>query len=149
MGASLNGTARAMQVNPVAPSFRVGKPKAARLAMNCPDEAITGNPSIQPGDSTLALIDEAFVYLDWKHDYIASVIGVSAPLFSRAMRGVDGKKFDATWLSKLPAEFWPAFVHVASKKHHITEASRQQVILDAICGHLGTMKTLIQTVVSA
>jgi hypothetical protein len=149
MSRSVASAARAIQVNPVASGFPVGKPKAARLALDCPDGATVGKTSIQPGDSTLALIDEAFVYLGWKHDYVASVIGVSAPLFSRAMRGVDGKKFDATWLSKLPSEFWPAFVHVASKKHHVTEASRQQVILDAICGHLGTMKTLVQTVVSA
>ena len=99
------------------------------------------------GDPTLALIDETLVYLGWKHDYVATVIGVSAPLFSRAMRQLDGKKFDATWFSKLPAEFWPAFVYVVSKKFGITQASREELLLDVICGHLDSMKSLVQRVV--
>ena len=132
--------------NAVAPSYRPEKPKAARIAPDCQIPAIDGK-AFQPGDPTLALIDETFVYLGWKHDAVAAFIGVSAPLFSRAMRGVDGKKFDATWFSKLPSEFWPAFVHVISKQFRISHESRQDIVLGVIAGHLDSLNKLVRTVV--
>jgi len=133
--------------NAVASRYPTAKPTAARIAPDCRNEAIEDKLPTQMGDPTLALIDETFVYLGWKHDYVAAVIGVSAPLFSRAMRGVDGKKFDATWFSKLPAEFWSAFVHIISKQFKISHESRQDIVLGVISGHLDSLNKLVRTVV--
>ena len=143
MSASLATRDRSMQVNTLASTYRQEKPKAARIAPDCQIPASEGNLSVQMGDPTLALIDETFVFLGWKHDAVAAFIGVSAPLFSRAMRGVDGKKFDVTWFSNLPAEFWPAFNKVIAKTHNITQASRSELLLDVISGHMETLNKLM------
>jgi hypothetical protein len=134
-----------MRSNAVASELPSGKTTTPRFARDCQPQAIGSNPSIQAGDSTLALIDETFVMLDWKGDYIAAVIGIDPPRLSRAMNEKDGKTFDARWLSKLPSEFWVAFLQVVARKFNITRESRQELLLDAICGHLDSLKTLVKS----
>lgn len=138
-------TARAMQSKSVALDLPAGKPKPARLALDCPVEAIAGNAdSIQQPSSSLALLDECFTLLDWKQDYIVSRIGKNAGQVSRALRERDGKVFDVRWLDRLDDEFWIALHGVIGKKYGITHETRKALWLRDAVGVLESIKTFLE-----
>jgi len=85
--------------------------------------------------------------LTWKHEYVAKLMQISPSTLSRALNESDRKTFDVRWLTNLPAEFWVALNALVALKFNISHASRQELILESIDGHLDSLKTLVSQVV--
>lgn len=128
-----------------------------KIAADCRREAIRSNeadipPMEQMGSATLALIDEVFVLLGWKQQYVAeAILGVSYPHFNRAMNAKDGRVFDARWfdLLMLRTEFRAAYYALLGRKWGITHESLTDLLLQQAVSHLEFIGKLVQrTVVS-
>lgn len=135
-----------MQSNSVALDLPVGKPKPARLALNCPSQATKGNPETleQQPSAILALIDEVFVKLDWKQEHVARLIGKNPGTISKGLREMDRKVFDVRWLDRMPMEFWITFHKLLGLKFGLTLESRAELLLGDAIGILAALQKLLE-----
>lgn len=153
MSRSVHGAARAIHRNSIAGELLAPRTTEPKVAADCRRAAIRSNQAEtqadhmpQAGSATLALIDEVFVYLGWKQEYVAGLLGIDPPRFSRAMNEKDQRVFDVRWFDTLDLhpEFRAAYDYVRGKKYGITRESLVELLMQQACSHLAFIRKMLE-----
>lgn len=152
MGRMVASAAHAIHRNPVAGQLPAPRTTEPKIAADCRRAAIQRNqpetepePMEQAGSSTLALIDEVFVALGWKQEYVAALLAIDPPRFSRAMNEKDQRIFDVRWFDTLMLrpEFRASYYGLLGKKYGIARESVLELLLQQAVDHLDFIKNMV------